>query len=305
MTLPLDIPILFIIFNRPEQTALSFAAIRNAKPLHLYVAADGPRSGHPSDAENCAKCRELVQAIDWDCKVQYLFRENNLGCKAAVAGGISWFFEQVEMGIILEDDCIPDSDFFNFSRELLIKYASDSRIMHIGGTNFQQQSRMDQQSYYFSHIAHVWGWATWKRAWQYYDAAIPNYSSEQLRQIFHQLNFPVSSFSYWDEALTAVQENRLDTWDYQWTYTIWNQQALCITPELNMICNIGFTPTATHTVLTESPYANMPTFPIGTIRHPKTISADRAHDAKIFQQWFENKTGLKKIISKIRKRFSS
>ncbi len=273
-----DTPILFIIFNRPLQTATTFEAIRAMRPTRLFVAADGVREGHEGDAVNCLQCREIVQQIDWDCKVEYLFREKNLGCKHAVVGAITWFFEQVEMGIILEDDCLAEKGFFNFCEILLNHYATDENIMHIGGTNFQEHNNLLHQSYYFSRVPHVWGWASWSRAWTKYNMSIPDFSVGKLKKIFGDFHFPSVSFNYWKHVLTQVQQNKLDTWDYQWTYTIWKNKGMVITPEINMISNIGFGPTAAHTTETESPYANMPIFNMEHVTHPSAVTVDHQKD---------------------------
>jgi len=299
-----DIPILFIIFNRPLHTATTFEAIRVMRPARLFVAADGVREDHEGDAVNCPQCREIVQQIDWDCKVEYLFREKNLGCKHAVAGAITWFFEQVEMGIILEDDCLAEKGFFIFCETLLKHYAADENIMHIGGTNFQEHHNLLHQSYYFSRVPHVWGWASWSRAWTKYNMSIPDFSAGKLKKIFGDFHFPSVSFHYWKHVLTQVQQNKLDTWDYQWTYTIWKNKGLVITPEINMISNIGFDHTATHTTVAESPYANMPIFNMEHVSHPSAVTVDHKKDVYIFKKWFVKKTIRKKILNRIKKLFS-
>ena len=124
-------PVLFIIFNRPDPTFKVFEEIRKAKPLKLYIAADGPRNHKPGDKEKCEKTRQVINLIDWDCQIRTLLRENNLGCKIAPSSAITWFFENEEAGIILEDDCLPNQSFFLFCQELLYKYKDNNKIMHI------------------------------------------------------------------------------------------------------------------------------------------------------------------------------
>ena len=58
----------------------------------------------------------IKKNIDWECDIKTLFRDKNLGCKCskhAIHG-----FENEEMGIILEDDCLPSRVFFWFCEEL-------------------------------------------------------------------------------------------------------------------------------------------------------------------------------------------
>jgi hypothetical protein len=170
-------PVLFLIFNRPNTTEQVFEAIAKAKPRCLFVAADGPRTDKEGEAEKCQAVRDIIKRVDWDCEVKTLFREQNLGCKEAVSSAITWFFEQVEEGIILEDDCLPSDSFFSFCAELLEKYRDDKRIMMISGDNFQDGIQRGDASYYFSSVPWIWGWATWRRAWRLYDREMQTFPS--------------------------------------------------------------------------------------------------------------------------------
>jgi len=160
--------ILFLIFNRPETASQVFKKIRLARPPRLYVACDGPRNNHSTDIEMVRLTRDLVTKVDWPCNIKTLFRDHNLGCKKAVSSAIDWFFEKEEQGIILEDDCVPHLDFFNFCEKLLNYYKNDKRVFTITGVNFQNEKWRGEASYYFSKFNHCWGWATWKRSWSFY-----------------------------------------------------------------------------------------------------------------------------------------
>jgi GT2 family glycosyltransferase len=142
--------LLFIIFNRPDTTEHVFEAIRQARPQTLFIAADGPRKDRPGEIEKCLQARHIATSVNWDCDVKTLFQNTNLGCKAAVSTAITWFFDNVEEGIILEDDCLPDQSFFSFCGDLLRRYEDDDRIFHIGGVNFQKETGPHRSSYYFS-----------------------------------------------------------------------------------------------------------------------------------------------------------
>ncbi|EKE21540.1 MAG: Protein containing nucleotide-diphospho-sugar transferase protein, partial [uncultured bacterium] len=160
-------PILFIIFNRPDTTLSVFEAIRQIKPARLYVAADGPRSERSGEDVVCAETRRIAMGVDWPCELKTRFLDKNVGCHTAVPAAVSWFFENEEEGIILEDDCSPDLSFFTFCETLLERYRDDEEVMMISGDNFQPSEfkTRNDSSYYFSGIANIWGWATWRRAW--------------------------------------------------------------------------------------------------------------------------------------------
>lgn len=190
---PLHTPVLFLVYKRPDTTRQVFEAIRQAKPPRLYIAADGPKKDLPEEAEKVKQVRDIVlSGVDWDCEVETLFRDENLGCKYGVSGGIDWFFENEEEGIILEDDTLPSQSFFWFCQELLERYKDDKRIMAISGDNFQNGIKRGACSYYFSRYNHIWGWASWRRAWGYYSVNMKLWpdiaKSSVIEQLFEKKN---------------------------------------------------------------------------------------------------------------------
>ncbi len=275
----LSTPVLFLIFNRPDTTLRVFEQIRLAKPQKLFIAADGARADKAGELELCTKLRAtLLQSIDWDCEVQTLFREHNLGCRNAVSGAITWFFEQVEEGIILEDDCLPHPDFFGFCTQMLEKYRHDTRVMHVSGCNLGTKSPEDT-SYYFSRHANIWGWATWRRAWQYYDAdlrSLPAFlEGKYIKNIIH--NTILAKRYLFVLKRMYSKGVQASTWDYQWTYTLFVQNGLAVTPNVNLISNIGFGQMATHATQQASGLALLPTEAILPLQHPNFVAP--AHEA--------------------------
>lgn len=277
--LPFEVPIVFIVFNRPDVTARVFDEIRRIKPVKLLVVADGPRVDHQEEAEKCAIVRSIVESVDWPCEVLRNYSDFNMGCRKRVSSGLGWAFDQVEEAIILEDDCLPDKSFFHFCEQLLTYYRNDERMMHIGGANFQFGTIRGDGSYYFSHLNHVWGWATWKRAWKFYDVAMTSYPHFSEH---HNLNHVLPDKEMqraWLKSFKQVYDNQLDTWDYQWTYAIWQQNGLSITPNANLVSNIGFGCAATHTIDSDNPFAGVSLESIVDLVHPlfvvPNIDADK------------------------------
>ena len=161
--MPLETPILFCVFNRPDLTARVWRVIAEQRPRHLLVACDGPRPGHAVDQKLVQRTRQICQQVDWPCDLVTFFREGNHGCRQQMADAISWAFQLHERVIILEDDCLPDPSFFPYCETLLDRYAVEQRIMMISGDNFQPIPR-GRDSYFFSGYSHIWGWASWRRA---------------------------------------------------------------------------------------------------------------------------------------------
>ncbi len=238
----LKTPVLFLVFNRLDTTKKVFAEIRKAKPKQLFIASDGPREDKIQEKEIVEKIRKyLLKNINWKCEVKTLFRNKNLGCKYAVSGAIDWFFENVDQGIILEDDCLPSQSFFRFCEEMLDKYKNNEKIMHISGTNVEELSE-SEYDYFFSDRFNVWGWATWRRAWKKYDVEIKNWKKTRcsfnlIRKLKQQrLIEKISSWRLYN--LTYL--GKIDTWDYQWDFCCLMNDGFCIIPKKNLITNLGF-----------------------------------------------------------------
>ncbi len=279
-------PVLFLIFNRPELTERVFHVIKESKPARLFIAADGPRPAIAGEKEKCEKTRKIIEGIDWDCEVKTLFRDENMGCGKAVSSAINWFFEHVEQGIILEDDCLPDPFFFDFCDQLLNKYADNENIAHISGVAVQYGLKSTKASYFFSNIPHMWGWATWKRAWSKYDFEIfDTYDTSRLDP-------------YWVNHFQGAVNGDVDTWDYQWVCCIFKNNALCITPVIPLVDNIGFDTTATHTILKPDWYFNEPLKADLKLIHPGKINVNNKADALTLQLFKGNLS----IINRIRKK---
>lgn len=271
-------PILFIIFNRPEITQKVFQEIKKQQPKFLFIAADGPRNNVDTDLKKCKETRGIVlEAIDWDCEVKTLFRSENLGCGVAVSEAITWFFENIEQGIILEDDCLPNPSFFGFCEELLHKYKNEEQIYGISGDNFQNGIQRGNASYFFSNYVFVWGWATWRRAWENYDFDMEDLEQFKKDNSIYKIDKRKIFQDYWLNIFENVAKKKIDTWDYQWMFTIWKSKGKVIVPNINLISNIGFGKEATHTT-GNSPFANLEVGKIGVIKHPKKIIINRKAD---------------------------
>lgn len=303
-----ETPILFLIFNRPDTTKIVFEKIKEQKPKHFYIAADGPRSGKENEAQKCEEARSIINEIDWDCEVKTLFREENLGCKRAVSDSITWFFDNVDEGIILEDDCLPSESFFSYCEEMLEKYRNDTRIMHISGEN-PIDEKCNDESYYFSKIPHIWGWASWKRAWVKYDVEFQNFDKFIENNVINDIFEKKEAQKYWNKIFLRVKEGKINTWDYQWTYALFVNNGLSINPNKNLVSNIGFGRfDAAHTS-ENATCANRQTFEIKEIIHPEFVLPNKAAIDKILKIRYDiqKKTPvfvMKREISRIVKKYA-
>lgn len=294
---PLNTAVLFLVFNRLDTTKQVFEAIRQAKPPRLYVAADGARANKEGEAEKVQAVRDyIMQNIDWECEVKTLFRDQNLGCKYAVSGAITWFFENEEQGIILEDDCLPSQSFFWYCEELLERYKEDERIFLISAYNKQNEWQEGDESYFFSNYGGIWGWAGWARAWRHYDVDMKDINEFIRRDHFVNLLGEEQGKFRQKMIYESIVVNKMNTWDYQWAYTRHKNNGLACVPTKSLIENIGFGEDATHTsgVNTDNVHKHEIVFPI---IENEIVVPDRKYDAK-----FISKLSLfTRVIRKLKK----
>jgi hypothetical protein len=298
----LSSPLAFFIFNRPETTKIVFEEIRKAAPKKLLVIADGPRQNKTEEKERCEQTREIINTVDWECELIKNYSDNNLGCKKRLSTGIGWVFENVDEAIILEDDCMPNQSFFRFCQELLLFYRYDERIMMISGNNFQLNMNIQKYSYYFSAFNHIWGWASWKRAWENYDLSMKKWPELKSRDFLSKILSEKEAIKYWETIFQDTFNGKIDTWDYQWLYSCWLKNGLAVIPKINLVTNIGFGDDATHTKHTDNTISNLTfgklSFPL---IHPPSVkrdeSADRIEETNFY--YFSKKEKIKRFLKSI------
>lgn len=279
-------PVAYIVFNRPQHTENSFAVLRRQRPKKLFIIADGPRPSNPSDIARCSAVREIIENVDWPCEVRRNYAEINLGLKRRVSSGLDWVFEQVDRAIILEDDCVAHPDFFNFCDQLLDRYAGNDRISVITGNNFQDGRKRGDASYYFSKYNHCWGWATWRRAWKHYQGDLPFWSAWKHSDGWKAVCPDKVERLYWVKIFDQVYADGIDSWAYPWTACVWKHGGLTVTPNVNLVTNIGFGVDATHTCDSNGHQANMPVSALPVIVHPAVAVQDSVADRYVFDHHF-------------------
>jgi len=299
------IPILFVIFNRPETTAITFEAIKKVKPQKLYIAADGARQEVEEDILKCKRTRDIIQKIDWNCEVKTLFRNENLGVVKGVISAIDWFFANEDHGIILEDDCLPSDSFWLYMQILLNYYKENEEVMHISGSNFIDTQKLNT-SIYFSYFGSCWGWASWRRAWKKYDLnLIENVSEKDYLEILKKVSITTKHYNYFKNHLNYHRTGNDNIWDWRWTFCIWFYNGIVINPKYNMIKNIGYGTEATTSKgknQARNKIAALETFDINKIIFPKKIEINKELEIKIqniYNPPLTFKLKIKKVIGKI------
>jgi hypothetical protein len=284
---PQNIPTLLIVWRRPHTLRQVIDAIRPIAPKYLFVACDGPSPDRPGESAKVVATREVIDTeIDWPCQIERLYFDVNQGCSDGPIRAISWFFEQVEEGIILEDDCVPHPDFFSYCASLLECYRHDTRVWCISGNNFQNGLWRGDGSYYFSHVPLIWGWATWKRCWMHYDKSLRSWPSFRDSSLFSSVIHDKCMRFYWSAKWDlSLSNNEVTWWDYQWVYTCMSNGGLSVHPNFNLILNIGTGPDATHTTGNIISTA-LSDEPAPAICHPSFLISDLSADLYLFDHVF-------------------
>lgn len=269
-----------------------FEAIREARPPRLYVAADGPRPGHPGERARVKAVRDYVTAnVDWQCEVKTLFRAQHLGLRRAVSEAIDWFFEHEEEGVILEDDCLPDPSFFGFCDELLDRYRDDDRVMHISGGCHVGEAAIREAgvdgSYFLSRYPHIWGWATWRDVWRQYSTDPRGFEAD-----FQEISRDFASrreAAHWRRIFRGLHAGKFESWSYHWILSVWRGRGVSIYPTRNLVRNIGFGSRAVHT----KPWKDYKGLrkpqleSMDEIRHPRQPALHPELDLEDFRAYFE------------------
>ncbi len=239
-----DIPVLMITFNRPHYARQVFDKVKQIKPKQLFIFSDAPRTGKMGEGEKVNECRAIFSKtnFDWDCELHTYFADANMGCGPGVKTAITWAFEKVEKLIILEDDCVPDLSFFTYAQAMLAKYEHNTKVMHVAGTRWNEEFDAGPGDHFFCTVGHVWGWATWKRAWDLYDYGMSTWVKQHDRKMVRNIYHDRVLSQFWVDCFIDTFKNIASTnhtWDYQWQYNMFKNGGLSTVPTENLINNIG------------------------------------------------------------------
>ena len=275
------VPVLVLAFNRADHVSEAMKAIREYKPDRLYLECDGSRNHKDGEKEAVEKTRRaMLNAVDWPCEVKTLFREENLGCANAVYGAITWFFENEEYGIIVEDDMVIGLDFFLLCETLLPRYANEERIMTIQAMNKSHRTDISN-TYVYSYGSGCWGWASWRRAWKKMDMSMSALSKLSYIKTMRKLGVMIAldlirNYKYGYKHLATYS-----SWAYRWSLSIQINDGLSIIPGVNLAKNIGTDGGAHYSEYDIDPYKNLL---IGKLDWPLQYNDSMRIDKK--QRWY-------------------
>ena len=298
--MPLRTPVVFVIFNRPDTTSRVFEAVRKVQPERLLVVADGPRPDRQNEDILVAETRAIVDRVDWPCELLKDYSDRNLGCNQRIASGLNWAFSQVDEAIILEDDCLPDPTFFSYCSELLERYRQDQRVMTISGANFLDVRHEAPYSYYFSKFTHLWGWASWRRAWAKFDLTLEAWPDFACGGGLRSIADNVAEEYYWTRLFERSWRGAYNSWDFAWMLSCWLDSGLAIVPNVNLVSNIGFGVNGTHAKTADNPLACRPTRRLENLKHPPNVVRNAPADSCTFRKCYYRETVARKLRRYVR-----
>jgi hypothetical protein len=261
--------------------------------------SDGPRSHIPNEDKLVKDLRKEVESmIDWSVNIQKDYAEENLGCGKRVSTGIEKTLDSFGRAIIVEDDCLPSLSFFSYCETMLNRYENDERIVSISGTNFLPRPNYEE-TIGFTHFPCIWGWATWKRAWDGYDRELIEWNDDFLSDIYSEGKLESFNLPSWKELFSWIKNNPESTWDVQFWFLSLKKRGLTIFPYKNQIKNIGALPEATHT--TRWWFCNRPTIELtqDDIKFPKEVTIDERYDKYLQDEFYSNKITFRNIYYRV------
>lgn len=304
-----DTPILIIAYKRKDTFLKLLNYIKELNPKKLYIAIDSPPDWNLIDKQQNEDVKKVINDFKYPdgCQVFKLFQDVNLGCGKGPKKAIDWFFSNEDKGIILEDDCLPDKTFFYFCKELLLRYVNDEKIMAISGNNYLLNKIEISESYFFTKYPNIWGWATWRRAWDLMDWEMKDYNNFLKNEVIAKYANTKEEYIYWKKTFDYVH-NSLDNstcWDYQWLYSIWNNNGYGIAPSVNLVKNVGFDEFATHTHDRPIWYNQITNGSIEFITHPNKKLVNQEADNVFFNNTIKTESKSTGFLKKIRNKLTA
>ena len=275
-------PVVIIGYNRPDLMKRVLVELKRQSVEHLLVVLDGPKPT-VEDHIKCGEVKSLIEMIDWPKRKDVCISESNMGLRRRVVTGLNWAFTLVEEAIVLEDDCVPSMSFLKFCSHCLERYKEDTRVWTICGQNLQKGRSIGTASYYMSSYAHCWGWATWKDRWEQNTFTSGDWRRRVRQTPSWKERFRWDERIFWQDIFYNVEMGRIHSWAYQWQACIWMNNGNSITPNVNLVMNVGFAANGTNTVDSRSELSRMPTGCIERIADPAELEVIPKADRYVFE----------------------
>jgi GT2 family glycosyltransferase len=247
-------PIVFFAYKRPEHTRRSLESLSQnigAKDSELFIYCDGIKC--IEDRQLVELVRQIVRSKLWCGTVHIIEREQNIGLANSIISGVTEICSRYGKVIVLEDDLILSPYFLNYMNTALELYKNETHVMQISGYMFPTNLEPVETDTIFFPLVNSWGWATWLRAWNYFDPEATDYqelkANKKLKYKFNLNN----SYPYFDMLESQIKAE-IDSWAIRWYLNTFMLQGLTLYPVQSLIQNIGFDGSGTHSSVSVSDF---------------------------------------------------
>lgn len=239
-------PIIVFCYNRPwhvEQTLEALSRNELADQSILYIYCDGPKPDATDEQkQKIADVRQVVRKRQW-CKEVYIIEaEQNKGLAANIVDAVTEIVNKYGQVITLEDDIITSVGFLRFMNDALEMYKDDEQVMHISSYMWPHRGKLPNILFY--QVPYPGGgWATWKRAWQFYTD-----DTNGLYDYWHTRWDEFNTFGgdYLQIQLEKNYQGTMKTWFIKWHAVMLQKGTLTLYPGQSLTNNIGFDEQATN-----------------------------------------------------------
>lgn len=247
-----NIPVLLIVFNRPNHTLKTLDALLKQFPSELYIFQDGCRINNSEDIVNCTQVREVIDhslnKVDYNIKVHKHYSNTNRGCRDAIIYAISSVLKEHESVIVVEDDIVTSPAFLSYMNKTLAYYKDNKSVHSVSAYSHAPMRFQVPKDYEYDVFASPrlfnWGWGTWRDRWDQVDWSM-SYYDEFMR---HPEQIDAFNRGGDDMTLMLIDEKRgrSSAWDIQFAFDQFKRHMVSIVPKVSYTQNIGFDGSGTH-----------------------------------------------------------
>ena len=231
-------PILLFVYNRPEHTRRCIESLLKnslASESNLFIYADGDKDNTQQEAVN--EVRNYIRTIQGFKQTTLIERSENWGLARNIIDGVTTQVNRYGKVIVLEDDLVVAPYFLQFMNEALEVYKDEPKVGHIQACDFTQDSSLP--STFLIKWTGSWGWATWDRAWKYFN---PN--GKELLQELEERNltriFDFNGKYGFTRMLRRQIEGKNNSWAIRWNASLFLKDILSLNVGRSLVQNEGF-----------------------------------------------------------------
>ncbi|GGH09469.1 glycosyltransferase [Sphingobacterium alkalisoli] len=246
-------PIILFVYNRPHHTERTLDFLEKntlAQNSDVYIYSDAAKS--ENDRDLVIKVRNLIKKPRLFKSVTIVERKENWGLSENVINGVSSVIDRYDKVIVFEDDLESSPlalEYFNTTLDL---YEHEPKVMQISGYNLPLKDVINLPDAFFFRVVNSWGWATWKRAWDFFEGDINKLTKDLTKSDIYEFSIEGKE-NFWKQV-KEFKHGKINSWAIRWYLSVFKQKGLVLYPRYSFIQNIGTDGSGTHSDI-ETTYA--------------------------------------------------